>query len=282
MAVQPDDCRLLVFDNYPARRIEIPMEDNWILFIMVNDVRSLNLYSDAANEIPVCFQSTADIPLKILIQVRNHLMSYSNKSSEDKAMDKFIFHIFSTVINLNYNIINRMSSDFQSIYNFYKWINRKIFEGVYPSIQKNCAVLVEVKMTSEQKTCRMFVYSLSENDSDVDLFTIEVLVPVDAWKSPLVVKYDKALAFCSGFSEGQDKDGIPIKVLNQIRDELISYNDADIPLTLEDMALDQSIDIINNLNYNIPINCNLFRSTNHFHKWINRILTREIRKSIGI
>lgn len=278
MDLQPYSCTLFAHDyseNCVTEEdtIEIPMEDNWYLFILVNDVEALNSYSDAADEIQgVDFQSTADIPLKILMKVRSHLMSNSFKSSEDKAMDKFISYISSTVSNLNYNITtNYISSGFQSIHDFYKWINRSIFEGIYRSIQNVFSVVVNLRMVSEQKTCPIFVYGLSEIDSDIDLFTIEV--PADDCKFPLVVKYDKA--FYSDSFESRDKAEIPIKILIKVRNKLISYNNVDIT-TLEDMALNQCIDTIKNLNYKIPIECDFFESIYCFRKWINIILRREI------
>lgn len=286
MALQPDTCTLFLHDLYEnysrekLRYIRKPMEDNWIFLIALTNEEALNLYSDAANNFKVLFNSTSDIPLKILMNIRNELMSYcSDRSSEDIDMDQFISYMASTIINLNYNIKSDcFSSDFQSMLDFHKCINKSIYEGVYRNIHNDGIAFVRLRMVREQKICKMIVYSFSEIYLAVDLFSIEV--PVDDWKFSITVKCDKVFNLDS--SESQNKADMPIKILKKIRNiiKIIMSGGNIINTSLEDKALDTFTDVINEVNYSIPIDRNYFQSMRVFRKWMNRILLKGIYRSI--
>lgn len=124
------------------------MEDNWIFFIVLKNENTLKLYP-GSDEIEVSFHCDDDLPLKILMKIRNHLLSYTNvvvKTLEDMALDKFN----ETVNYLNYNIaINKNVSDFQTMLYFRSvWINRTLLYGIRRSMYSDRNML----------KCFLFIY----------------------------------------------------------------------------------------------------------------------------
>lgn len=138
MTPEPKTCTLFVHDvtdNYSTpKRIEVPLEDNWIFFIILKNENILNM-DPGTEENEILFHYDEDLPLKILMKIRNLLMSYTNvavKSLEDMALDKFN----ETVNYLNYNIpINKNVSNFQTMLYFRSvWINKTLMNGICRSM----------------------------------------------------------------------------------------------------------------------------------------------------
>lgn len=270
MTSGPKTCSLLISDlrstaDKKSFTIEVPMEDNWIFFVILKDEETLNLYTES-DEILMTFKFTADIPLKILWKVRNYLISRSDimeiPSLEDKILDQYA----DTVIHLNYNIsVDCNISDYQSMHYFHKWLNTTLLQGIKRS----------------RKTCSLFIRDLSTTEG---YFTVEVPLE-DNWFLLIKLKnketlnlYSESANILLDFNFTVD---IPLKILWKVRKYLISHSNIIKIPPLEDMILDQFCGTANDLNYNISTDYNISSSQTkyNFHKWINKTLLKGIQRS---